>query len=121
LADTRDGSFELGLGRGVGIDISTSERSETPSSGSKSIGSLRWSPCAFPFPFVGFSCVTADLRWDCFERDDREASSLSVTTIASTLPWDFSSGLAWILEYLGAVDLRGAADFLAILARQSEK
>jgi len=66
LVDTGDGSFGLDLGRGAGIDISASEISETPSGGSKLIGSSRWSPCVFPFPFTlpfgGFSWGTEDLR-----------------------------------------------------------
>jgi len=97
LTDAGSDSFGLDLGRGAGIDFSTSETSET-SSGSKSMGSSRWSPCAFPFPFtlpfVGFSWGTADLRWGCFERDGVGASSLSVTMIGSALPWGFSSDLA---------------------------
>lgn len=125
MADAGYDSFGLDLGRGAGIDISTSETSETPSGGSKSIGSSRWSPFAFPFPFalpsVGFNWGTADLRWDCFARGGAGASSLSVTMIGSALPWVFSSGLAWVLERLGAVGLREAADFLAVLARQSGK
>jgi len=54
-----DTSFGLDLGRGAGIDISTSETFETSSSGSKLIGSSRWSPRGVPFPFafpfVGFN------------------------------------------------------------------
>ena len=125
LVDTGDGSFGLDLGRGGGIDISASETSETPSGGSGLMGSLRWSPCAFPFPFTlpfgGFNWGTEDLRWYCFERGGAGASSLSVRIIGSAPPWGFSSSLAWTLERLGAMGLGRAADFLAVLARQSGK
>lgn len=118
LAGTGDAPFGLDRDRGAGIDISTSEMSETPLSGSMSIGSSRWCPCAFPFalPFAGFNWGTADLRWDCLERDGADASSLSVRMIGSLPPWAFPSGLAWAPERLGAVGLRGAADFLAVMA-----
>lgn len=124
LVGTGDNSFGLDLGRGAGIDISTSETSETPSSGSKSIGSSRWSPRAFSFPFmlpfIGFSWGTVDLRWGCLGLGGAGASSFSVTTIGSVAPWAFSSGLAWTVERLAAVGLRDAAGFLVVMARNAE-
>jgi hypothetical protein len=125
LVGTAEGSLGLDLCRGAGIDVSMSEISETPSSGSKSMGSSRWSPCAFDFPFsvpfAGFGWGMADLRWAFFERDGAGASSLSVRMIGSALPWAFSSDLAWMLERRGAAGLDRVADFLAVWTRQFKK
>ena len=113
-----DGSFGVDLDLMGGIDISTSETSEVPPCGSKSMELFGWASRAFPFPFaIPFGSRNWEilgLCWDSFKRDGAGTSSLSVMTIGSAFLGVLMSGLTWILDRFGAVGLATVVDFLAV-------